>query len=347
MFLTAMLAVTLAFGLVLTGCPTDSGGETPDVKKSFTLKGELIDLQVGVGVNPQKVVVYDNPDFKGSPLGEGEIGGSAISPSVLAGRSVGGVSRSIGAVNPYGNDNTHWEIPLTNIDPNDSPQLYFAVTGRGMENAPFMYTLDDFNLPVTGINDGDNYDINTGIPSNNPFNDGIEIECTHFDGTVKITGISSGSWPAEGEDWGDLPKFATVGCFMIFDARGAEIGRMFFNDYPRPENELWTEEEISIYSDNYWTEFPPKPTAGVTIQREKDIVAVRGIVPARPGTLHFDVAFGSDETGWTRARLTTFNTYTLTLENMLDGEVLKEIQNVDFGTGNIAGVTIPNIFGGQ
>ncbi|GHV66046.1 hypothetical protein FACS1894199_08550 [Bacteroidia bacterium] len=303
---------------------------------TFNLKGELKKLEVGTGVNPQKVVVYDNPEFTGTPLGAGTIGGTSASPS-----SVRPKTRAIGEVQGYENENgTQWEIPLNNIDPNECPQLYFAVTGLNPGNAPFMYPLNDFAVPVTGItNDGD-YDINARLQNNNPFNDGIEIECIMIEGTLKVTGINSGDWP-DG-DWGDLVNFAS-GWLMVYDANGAEIGSFLLNDYPHPESEVWTQEAIDGYGD-YWTDNPEvtKPSAGDVI-RPKDIVYFHGMIPARPSTLHFDLGFGDDKTGKTRANVTSFIPFNLTADKITvdDLGMLNSIDGIDLGTGDITGVTIP------
>ncbi|GHU39463.1 hypothetical protein FACS1894190_04230 [Spirochaetia bacterium] len=180
----------LVFGLVLAACdngngPGGGGG------KSFTLKGELKDLKLGTGLTPTEVLAYSNPDFKGAAVGKGTIGSSAPSASMFAVRSIGGVSRSIGEVIDYNNDNdTHWEIRFDNFNQNNSPDLYFAVAGTGQENSRFMYPLDNFEVPVNGINNGEDFDINTRLQNNNPFNEVIEIESFHFDGTVKVTGVT-------------------------------------------------------------------------------------------------------------------------------------------------------------
>ncbi|GHT56687.1 hypothetical protein AGMMS49982_23640 [Bacteroidia bacterium] len=316
---------------------------------SFTLKGELHNLQVGMGVNPQKVVVYDNPDFTGTPLGAGTIGGTSSSSSPSS-SSVS--TRAIGTVGAYEDmvgDDTRWEIPLTNIDQNECPQLYFAVTGRAPDNTPFMYPIDDFEVPVTGIGNNDDYDINARLQNNNPFNDGIEIECIMIEGTLKVTGIDPGDWPdGSADDWGDLAKFGSVGWLMVYDANGAEIGSFLFNDYPRPENEVWTQNEIDSYGNDFWNDNPPKPSVG-DIQRAKDIVYFHGMIPARPSTLTFDLAFGDDEIGKTRANVRTFSTFNLTADEITADEygTLKGIDGIDLGTGDITGVTIPDIFGGQ
>ncbi|GHV74617.1 hypothetical protein AGMMS49940_19190 [Spirochaetia bacterium] len=341
MLLVAMAAMMLVFGLVLAACDNGNGnGGGGGTTKSFILKGELKELKVGDGVTPKKVVVYGNPDFKGAAVGKGDIGGSAPSASVLAGRSVGGVLRNFGTGSPYGDD-TSWEIQFNNFNQNDSPQLYFAVTGLGPSNDPFMYPLDDFQVPVTGINDGEDFNINTGRPDNNPFNDGIEIECINISGTLKVTGINPGtpgSWP-DG-DWmtsGDLGKFASTGWLMVYDANGAEIAGKMLNAYPPPEDVLWTEEDEDTYGEEV--------TAG-EVAKPKDIVAFDIWVPAREGILHFDLAFGDDEVGKTRAGVTTFTPYNLTdITKDTDTGGLNGKDDVDLGTGDITGVTIPSGFG--
>ncbi|GHT40261.1 hypothetical protein AGMMS49965_08270 [Bacteroidia bacterium] len=310
--------------------------EAPAELKSFTLKGELKGLKVGMGVNPQKVVVYDNPDFKGSPVGKGTIGGGGFAPSSprFAARSIGSALRSVGTVAPYDND-AQWEIPLTNIDPNECPQLYFAVTGLTPVMTPFMYPLNDFEVPVTGIGNNDDYDINARLQNNNPFNDGIEIECIMIEGTLKVTGINPGEWPdGSADDWGDLANFGSVGWLMVYDANGAEIGSFLFNDYPHPADELWTEADEARFGGDV--------VAG-EVARPKDIVNFHGMIPARPSTLTFDLGFGDDATGKRRANVTSFSTFNLTAEKITVDEngTLNGIDGIDLGTGDITGVHIP------
>ncbi|GHV74618.1 hypothetical protein AGMMS49940_19200 [Spirochaetia bacterium] len=310
MLLVAMAAMMLVFGLVLAACDNgNGGGGDPDVKKSFILKGEVKGVKVGGDVKPQKVVVYGNPKFEGKPLGEGVFGGGGSKSVLFTARSIGDVSRNIGTVTDYTND-TSWEIPLTNIDPNDSPELYFAVTGvvEDMgEDRPFIYPLNDFELPVTGINDGEDFDINTR-PGTNPFNDGIELEIIGIEGQVKITGVTTA----------DRAKFGTGKVWLMVYYGGVEISGSQLLVPPRlPEDTEGPEHSVDFLT----------------------------CIPARAGTLTFDLAFG-DDAGKTRANVSGISSHNLTAEELATAysgpaTAAPRVKDIDLGTGDITGKTIP------